>query len=129
MTIATIDANEDHSQYIGEVYEEYYGQLRQYFMKQIGNTTEVDNCVQETIRLLFIFMQDRSWEVEVEFIYVYLMRIAGLLCSRKLAENMSQRRDSFDNNESNNALNKIRTEARQALKECIQFKQFCLKPK
>ena len=96
MKIAAINANEDHVQYIGQVYQEHGARLRHYFLVQLGDTSEVDDCVQETICRFFFFMEDRQWEAETKYISVYLMRIAGLLCSRKLAEKRKQRADSFD---------------------------------
>lgn len=86
MTIATIEASEDQCQYLGQVYQEQYPKLRHYFARQLGDGPEADECARETIRRLFFFMEDRDWEAEAEYVPVYLMRIAGLLCSRKLRD-------------------------------------------
>lgn len=91
MTIATINASEDQSQYVGQVYQEQYARLRRYFLTQLGDGDEADKCVHETLRRLFFFMEDRDWEAEAEYVPVYLMRIAGFLCSRKLGEKRAQR--------------------------------------
>jgi DNA-directed RNA polymerase specialized sigma24 family protein len=123
MTIGTINTSEDHSRYIGQVYQEQYARLQRYFLIQLGDSSEADDCVQETIRRLFFFMEDRNWEAEAEYIPVYLMRIAGLLCSRKLAEKRSQRAASLSNNENNSLFVKIKIEMIKALKERVEFKQ------
>lgn len=86
MRMAVISNVEEHSQYIGPVYQEHYARLHNYFQAQLGNTPEVENCVQETIRHLFFFMETRCWETDAEYVPVYLMRIAGaLLCAKKVA--------------------------------------------
>lgn len=129
MRIETINASEDHNHYVGQVYEEHYGRLLHYFLVQIGDTSEADNCVHETIRRLFFFMENRDWEAEAEYINVYLMRIAGLLCTRKLAEKRSQGALSLADNGNKSSFNKIRDEVLQTIKERLQFKQFFVKPK
>lgn len=91
MTIADIDASDDQCQYVGQVYEEQYARLRRYFLRQLGDGPEADECARETVRRLFFFMEDRDWEAESEYIPVYIMRIAGLLCSRRLRERGSRR--------------------------------------
>jgi hypothetical protein len=97
--------SEEHSQYIGHIYQEYYASLHHYFLFQLGDVLMSDECVHETIRHLFFFMEEQQWgEEEAEYIFVNLMRIAGLLCSRKLVEKGSLRRPS-----NNNRLNKVRT--------------------
>ena len=60
-------------------------------------------------------MEDRCWETDVEYLSVYLMRIAGSICSRKLAER--KRQSKFD---------KFRNGVVQAIKERKDFKQLFL---
>ncbi len=128
MTIATIHADEDQSQYIGTVYQQYSDRLRRYFLIQLGDPSEADNCVQETMRRFFFFLEDRDWEAEAEYISVYLMRIAGLICSRKLAEKRRQCADNSDDTENNSIFMSLQTLAFQAVKERIEFLQFVLRP-
>lgn len=85
MRIAAIDVGEEHSQYVGHVYQEHYAKLRDYFLTQFNSASEADACVQETISRFFFFMEDRCWEADAQYVPVYLMRIAGLICSKKLA--------------------------------------------
>src|SRR5437016_5225667 len=106
MRIATINASEDHSQYVGQVYQEHYARLRHYFLIQLGNASEADDCVHETLRRLFFFMEERDWEAEAEYIFVYLMRIAGGICSKKLGEKGPQRTSGLGNMH-NSLFNKI----------------------
>ncbi len=124
---ATINVSEEHSRYTGRVYQEHYASLRHYFLTQLGNTSEANDCVQETMRHFFFFMEDRCWETEFEYISVYLMRIAGQLCSRKLAEKRVQRRNNLGVNENNNLFNKIKSEVIQTIKGHIEFRQHFLK--
>ena len=128
MTIATINASEEQSQYAGQIYQEHYARLRQYFLTQLDNASEADDCVQKTMRHLFFFMEDRDWEAEAEYISVYLMRIAGLLCSRKLREKRSQRAAHPVDNTGISLLNKIRTRAVAVVKECIEFTRCVFRP-
>jgi DNA-directed RNA polymerase specialized sigma24 family protein len=110
MMIANINAGEDHVRYIGQVYQEQYAKLRRYFLIQLGSSSEADERVHETMRRLFFFMEDRDWEAEAEYIPVYLMRIAGFICSRRLAEKRSR-----------SAFNKVRIPVTHAVKESIEF--------
>jgi DNA-directed RNA polymerase specialized sigma24 family protein len=129
MTIEIVNASEDRSHYVGLVYEEHYGRLRHYFLLQIGDAAEAEACVHETIRRFFFFMEDRNWEAEVKYISIYLMRIAGLLCSRKLAEKRAQHTRGLNDNGNKSSFNKIRDEVFQTIKEHLQFKQIFLRPK
>lgn len=84
--MTVISGVEEHSQHIGRVYQENYARLHSYFKAQLGDTLEAEGCVQETVRRLFVFMEDRSWEEDAEYVPVYLMRIAGaLLCANRVA--------------------------------------------
>jgi DNA-directed RNA polymerase specialized sigma24 family protein len=126
MTIATINASEDQSQYIGDVYQEHGARLRHYFLVQLGDAAEAEDCVQETICRLFFFMEDRNWEAEAEYISVYLMRIAGLLCSRKLSEKSSRRTSSLNKGGKKSLFNKVRTELTETIKHPRELIQFVL---
>jgi DNA-directed RNA polymerase specialized sigma24 family protein len=117
MTIASINASEDQNQYVAQVYEEQYARLRRYFLVQLGDSSEADDCVHETMRRLFFFMEERNWEAEAEYIPVYLMRIAGLVCSRKLSEKRSQ-----------SAFHKVKLMAIQAIKERMESMKTFLRP-
>jgi DNA-directed RNA polymerase specialized sigma24 family protein len=128
MTISTINSSEEHSQHIGQIYREYYARLRRYFLAQLGNASEADHCAQETIRCFFFFMEDRCWEADAEYIPVYLMRIAGFLCSRKLAEKRLRRSNSLDCSENNNLFNKVKNEVVQAINEFTSFRYLFLRP-
>lgn len=127
MTISTINASEEHSQHIGQVYREHYARLRRYFLAHLGDASEADQCAQETIRRFFFFMEDRCWETDVEYIPVYLMRIAGFLCSRRLAEKRVRRSNSLKG-ENNSLLNKIKNKVIQAINELAEFRQLFLRP-
>lgn len=122
MTISTINASEEHSLHIGQVYQEHYERLRLYFLTQLGNANEADDCAQETIRRFFFFMEDRCWETDAEYIPVYLMRIAGFLCSRRLAGKRVQRSNSLGGSQSDSLFNKIKNEVLQTISELTEFK-------
>ena len=115
MTVAVINSSEEHSQYVGLVYQEYYAKLRDFFLMLLGDASEADDCVQETLRHFFFFMEDRCWETNAEFISVYLMRIAGAICSKRLAERAEQ--SKFD---------KFRNRVSQAIKERKELRQLFL---
>jgi hypothetical protein len=122
MRISTINAGEEHSQYFGQVYQEHYAGLRHYFLTHLGNASEADACVQETINYLFFFMEDRCWETDVENVPVYLMRIAGgLLCSKKLDGKTVYHKNSLGDNVPNGLFAKIRNEVIQPIKARIEF--------
>lgn len=127
MTIVTINTSEDHSQYIAQIYQEHYARLRHYFRTQLGDKPDADACVHETIRRFFFFMEDRCWEADVEYFAVYLMRIAGLLCSRKLAEKMAQSTNG-DERQNNGVFDGIKTTTHEIIKQRIDFKGFLLSP-
>lgn len=128
MTVQTVNAGEDQTQYVAQIYQEQYARLLRYFLRQLGNAAEAEACVQETIRRLFYFMEDRDWESESEYVPVYLMRIAGLVCSRKLREGRSKLQERFDRNAGRGLLNRIRTEAVETVKERIEFVRRILSP-
>jgi hypothetical protein len=119
MKIGNIDAGEEHSKYVWQVYQEKYQKLHSYFLAQLDDSSEADDCVLETIRCLFFFMEDRDWETESEYISVYLMRIAGFLCSRKLSEKRLLRANSLFSNRI--TPNKIRVATIWVIKECVKF--------
>jgi DNA-directed RNA polymerase specialized sigma24 family protein len=127
MTIATINASEDQSQYVAEVYQRHYERLKRYFLTQLGDASQADDCVHETVRHLFFFMEDRDWEAEAEYIFVYLMRIAGSICSKRLGELGPRRTDGL-NNVRDSLFNKVRTEAIATMKERVEFIRAVLRP-
>lgn len=129
MITAAVSTSNDHSEYIEQVYEDHRAGLRHYFLRQAGNVSEADDYVQETIRRFFVFMADRDWEAEGEYILVYLMRIAGVLCLEKLSKKRSQCTYNRDGSENKRLFNEIRDEASQTSKERIEFKQFFLSSK
>jgi hypothetical protein len=128
MRITTINTGEEHSQYVGQVYQEHYAGLRHYFLTQLDNPSEVDAYVEETLRYFFIFMEDRCWETDVEHMPAYLMRIAGgLFCSKKLAGKRTQGRHKLDDSAANRLFKVIRNEVIQPIKERLEFRQIFLK--
>jgi hypothetical protein len=92
MSVATINASEEQSHYVGHVYQEHYARLRNYFLLQLGDTAEVETCVQETFPHFFFFMAERCWEAEAERIHDHFMKMAGLIKARKLAAHAAPRR-------------------------------------
>jgi DNA-directed RNA polymerase specialized sigma24 family protein len=128
MTIATVNASEDQSQYVGQVYQQEYARLEHYCRTQLGDTPEAEACVHETIRRFFFFMEERDWEAEAEIIPVYLIRIAGLICSRKLGEKRLRRSARPECNTRRGLFNKIRTEAAETMKERIELVKSALRP-
>jgi DNA-directed RNA polymerase specialized sigma24 family protein len=123
MTTATINVSYDHSQYVEQVYDKHSARLKYYFLRQIGDVSEAEDCAQETLCRFFVFIGRRQWEKEVEYIPVYLMRIAGLLCLERLAEKKSQCADSVDEHERSSLPDKIRDDAIRSIKERLQLKQ------
>jgi hypothetical protein len=128
MTTATIHAGANQSQYIRHIYHEHYARLRHYFLIQLDDASRANACVQETMRHFFFFMEDRDWEAEAEYIFVYLMRIAGLICSRALAEKKRKCEDTSDKSESYGSFSALRPLVLQAVKERLEFMQFALRP-
>ena len=80
-----MSASGEYSRHIGQVYQSYNARLRGNFISLLGDEAEADECVQETLRHFFFFLKDRCWESEAESMDVYVMRIAGAVCSRRLA--------------------------------------------
>lgn len=128
MTIATINATEEQSQYIGQVYQDYSARLRDYFLPQLGNVSETDEYVEKTLRQFFFFMENRCWELETEYIPVYLMRIAGSLCSKRLAEKSMQRSNTLSRAQNSRLFRKVKNEALRITDEIAEFGQLFLKP-
>lgn len=73
------------SQRVGQVYGKYYPRLKRYFLRQLGDPSEADDCVRETVYRFFDFMRRRRWEEEAEYVPVYLMRTACIVCSENLS--------------------------------------------
>jgi hypothetical protein len=126
MMIVNIDAGEDNNHYVAKVYQEQYARLRRYFLIQLGDGPEAERCIQETMRRFFFFMEDRDWEAEAEYIPVYLMRIAGMLCSRRLCEKGPKRARSRGEG-GEGPFNKVRAEVVRAVKERIEFMKIFLR--
>jgi hypothetical protein len=128
MRVAAINGVEEHSRHIGQVYQENYARLRHYFQTQLGDAARADVCVHETIRFFFFFMEDRCWEVEAEYVPVYLMRIAGgLLYSKKLAAETSRRRNWLRDGRIGNLFHKIRNEVFRPIQEHLESVQLFLR--
>lgn len=127
MRMAIINASEEHSQYVGHVYQQHYARLRHYFLAQFSDVSEADACVQETINRFFFFMEERCWEADAEYIPVYLMRIAGFLCSKKLAERSSLHRNRPGWRAVAGLLDKLGREVIQPIKARIEFTRLLLK--
>jgi DNA-directed RNA polymerase specialized sigma24 family protein len=111
MTTEISDAGGDHAPHVALACEKNYARLRRYFLRQLGDASEADECVQETFRRLLVFMENRLRERDEERISIYLMRIAGLLHSEKLAEKNSRGADGLRDEESEGVFGKIRGEA------------------
>jgi len=126
MRITSINAGEEHSRYFGQVYQEHYARLRNYFLTQLSDASEADDCVEETIRRFFFFMEDRCWEADAEHIPVYLMRIAGgILCSIKSAKR-ARRKRSLGVREAGGLFAKVKSEVIQPLRERLEFRHLFL---
>lgn len=117
MRMAIFNASEEHSQYVGQIYQRHYTGLRHYFLMQLGDASEADACVEETISRFFFFMEDRCWEADMEYIPVYIMRIAGFLCSKKLAARRALRKNRLGWRKVVGRLNKIMREVVRPIKE------------
>jgi DNA-directed RNA polymerase specialized sigma24 family protein len=125
--IGNIHASEDQSMYIGQVYQEEYASLRNYFLTQLGDESVADDCAQKTLQQLFFFMEDRDWEAEAKYITVYIWRIAGFLCSRKLCEKRSQRANRVNDYGNKSVFNKVRVGMRSVIKEGKAFTRASLR--
>lgn len=87
-----IYAGEEHSQHVGQVYQEHCAMLRGYFMKHVGKGAEADALVRETVSRFFLFMEERDWESYAEDVPDYLMKIAGGVLFSESARGMLARR-------------------------------------
>jgi DNA-directed RNA polymerase specialized sigma24 family protein len=125
MSIRAINADEEHNHYVGQVYEEHYARLRRYFLTQLHDAAEADECAHETISRLFSFMKDKEWEAE--YVFVYLMRIAGRVCTRKLNEKGARRAACLDG-KGRGLFDRIRAEVAGAVRERSNFVRFVLSP-
>lgn len=123
MRVVNIKAGEEHSQYVGQIYQEHYARLRNYFLTQLGDASEADACLQETFNLFFFFMEDRCWEAEAEYLPAHLMKIAGLLCSKKLAAKGTRRKHRFGDGVRDSLLGKLGSGVVQAVRECVALGQ------
>jgi hypothetical protein len=119
-----MSASGEYSLYIGPIYQRYNARLRSNFLSLLGDEREADECLQETLRCFFFFMQDRCWESEAKLIDVYLMRIAGAVSSRRLAR---QRARLVEAGAKERVLEKLRREIIKPLQAHAALKQLLLR--
>lgn len=95
METLTSIISEDHNQYVGPVYEQYYAKLFRYFLMNLRNAPEAAACAEKAILIFFVHMKDRCWVEEEEFVSDNLMKIAGGVCTEKLIEKKERRENSL----------------------------------
>jgi hypothetical protein len=78
------------------------------------------------MRRFFFFMKDRDWEAEAEYIPVYVMRIAGQLCSKRLGEKRSRRAAGLCG-KSRGMFNQVRVEGTRTIRERIELMKVFLR--
>lgn len=127
MTTGIMSASDEYSPHIGQIYLKYNARLRGNFLSQLGDDSEAEECVQETLRLFFFFMKDRCWESEVKLLDVYLMRIAGGVCSKKLAEKRARSANVLGRHEKESLFDRIRREVIQPVQKRMELKQLFLR--
>lgn len=120
MSIATHRGGAEPGQHVEQVYDGHHARLRHYFLRQIGDRSEAEACVQETFGRFFLFIKRRQWEQEAPYIPVYLMRIAGLLCLEKLTEKGPLRAESLDEPARDAASGWTRDEAIRSIRKRLQ---------
>lgn len=120
-TTTTSDFGDEHVGRVGQVWERHHARLRRYFLAQLGGAAEADRCVQETIYRFFVFARRRAWEEASGRAAVYVMRIAAVLCSEKLAERRrlagARKCDDVEG-----ADRRVEAEAVRAVRERLGFK-------
>lgn len=124
MITATMNVDHDLERYIDQVYEKQHAGLLRYFRVQLGNISEAEDCVQETIYRFFLFMKGRCWDKEMEYISVRLMKRAGILCMEKLREKQPQSMHSLDDSKSPDSFNEIKAAAINSIKERLRVSEF-----
>jgi hypothetical protein len=127
MSKEIMSANGEHYRYYGKVYQKYNAWLRGNFLRQLGDDSEVDECVQKTFDYLFLYMEDRCWEAEKKLIGYRLRMIAGGVCSKKLAERRARPANGSNCQEKARLLDKIRREVLRPISERMEFKQMFLR--
>lgn len=123
MVEAAIYPDDDHIRFVEHVYEKQHARLLRYFWVQLGDISEAEDCIQETIYRFFLLMVGRCWSNEMEYISVRLMKLAAILCMEKLAETKLQDVDSLDDSEHPDGFNKIRDAAICSIKERLRVTQ------
>jgi hypothetical protein len=126
MKTLNFNVSEDHGNRFAQVYLENHSRLKRYFLSQLGDGPEVDDCIEETMRHFSFFMEDHDWEVGTEYIPIHLMVIAGGVCTRTLGEKRTSSSAVFGN-ESHSLFNKVRAEATRAIKERIELMKLFLR--
>lgn len=127
MKMATVNAGEEHSRYVGQVYQKHYATLRRYFLTQLGDAAEAEAGVNETLRLFFLFMEDKSWESHARHARVYLLRIAGgLVCSEKFAAKRARRKNGLGAKEARGMFERLKGGAAQSFKEGVRLGRLLL---
>ena len=115
-------SHDDRSRYIEQVFDKHYARLQIHFLRQFGNLSEADDCVEETICRFFIFMEGHGWEEEANDIHVHLLRIACNLCLQKLRAKRSHSVSAFDlNRYQSGSFNKIRDESIQSIEKRLHL--------
>mgnify|MGYP001143766971 CR=1 FL=1 len=115
MSVATLNDNAWRGLDAGQFYQEHYARLRHYFLMQLGDTSEANDCTQETLRYFFFFMEDRCWAREAQHIPVYLMRLAGSVCTSRLAERGARRKKRHGLQKARGLFGKLRNEVARPL--------------
>lgn len=105
-----MSAGGDDSGRVGTIYLTYHAKLRGNFLPVLGDASEADECVRETFRHFFYLMKERGWESDAKKRDRYLMRIAGGVCSRRLAEKTRRRASALARVEQESLLDKLRRE-------------------
>ncbi len=124
MNIGTMSASGEYNRHINRVYQRYNARLRSNFLSQLGDEAEARECLQETLRHFFFFMQERCWESEDDLVEVYVMRIAGGVCSRRLAR---KRLLLASTHEQESLLDRLGREVLKPIQASVALKQFFLR--
>lgn len=124
MNTGTLSASSEYSLYIGPIYQRYNARLRRNFVSLLGDEREADECLQETLRRFFFFMQDRCWESEAKLIDTYLMRTAGAVSSRRLARQRARLAEAIAKE---GVLEQLRREIIKPLQTYSALKQLLLR--
>jgi hypothetical protein len=127
MAMGTMEACDEYSRHVGLIKQRYGAKLRRNFLSQLGDASEAEACWQETLRYFLLFMEDHCWEPDEKLTRVYLLRLAGAVCSRRLAEKRLRCASGCGRWEGESALDKIVRELIQLARWRVEFKQLFLK--